>query len=161
VFILDDWAYKHIKERVKKSKFLRLFSIYGDEYYASQSILNNPRVYLTSLAFTLPAEFFCGMALYFTLRSIGIMSKISESVFAYSSTLVFGMLSGMPGGIGVTDGTLVALLGSVYHLIASVSSAATIMVRMATLWFGVALGAVFLVYTIRYWNPSTKKRKRG
>jgi uncharacterized protein (TIRG00374 family) len=159
-FIIDDWVYKQIKGRMKNSKFLKLFSIYGDQYYASQGVLNNPKVYLTSLVFTLPAEFFCGMALYFTLRSIGIMSKITESVFAYSSTLVFGMLSGMPGGIGVTDGTLVALLGSVYNLSASVSSAATIMVRMATLWFGVALGAVFLIYTIRYWNPSTKKRKK-
>jgi len=159
LFILNDWLYKRIKNSMKTSRFLKLFSIYGDEYYASQSVLNTPRVYLTSLVFTLPAEFFCGMALYFTLRSIGIMSKISESIFAYSSTLVFGMLSGMPGGIGVTDGTLVALLGSVYHLSASVSSAATIMVRMATLWFGVGLGAVFLVYTIRYWNPSTKRNK--
>lgn len=160
-FILDDWIYKRIKDRMRKSRFLKLFSIYGDQYYASQSILNNPRVYLTSLAFTLPAEFLNSMALYFTLRSIGIMPRISESVFAYSTTLVFGMVSGMPGGIGITDGTLVALLGSVYNLGSSISSAATIMVRMATLWFGVVLGAVFLFYTIRYWNPGTKKGKKG
>jgi uncharacterized protein (TIRG00374 family) len=158
LFLLDDWLYKRIKDKMKKSRFLRLFSIYGDQYYASQSTLNNARVYLTSVLFTLPAEFLNAMALYFTLRSIGVIPSISESVFAYSTTLVFGMVSGLPGGIGVTDGTLVALMNSVYNLGSSISSAATIMARMATLWFGVVLGAIFLLYTIKYWNSKGKGR---
>ena len=159
-FILSDWAYNLMKDRIRKSRFLRLFTIYGDEYYASQGKLNTPRVYLTSILFTLPAEFLNSMALYFTLRSLGIIPSISESVFAYSSSLVFGMISGLPGGIGVTDGTLVALLNSVYTLGPAISSAATIMARAALLWFGVALGAIFLFYTIRYWNPKDDKKKK-
>ena len=159
VFIIDDWAYNQIKKRMKNGRLLRLFSIYGDQYYASQSVLNNPKIYLMSVFFTLPAELLNSFALYFTLRSIGVIPSISESVFAYSTTMVFGMVSSLPGGIGVTDGTMVALLNSVYGLSASVSSAATIMSRMATLWFGVILGAAFLLYTIRYWNPKGKKRK--
>ena len=159
-FILDDWLYKRIKSRIKKSRFLKLFTIYGDQYYASQGVLNRPKVYLVSVLFTLPAEFLNSMALYFTLSAIGIMPKLSESTFAYSTTLVFGMVSGLPGGIGVTDGTMVALLNTVYHLSSAVSSAATIMARMATLWFGVLLGAIFLIYTIRYWNPKGKVKKK-
>jgi glycosyltransferase 2 family protein len=159
VFIIDDWLYNLIKKHLKSGRFLRLFSIYGDQYYASQSVLNNPRIYLTSLIFTLPAELLNSMALYFTLRSIGVIPSVSESVFAYSTTLIFGMVSSLPGGIGVTDGTMVALLNTVYGLSTAVSSAATIMSRMATLWFGVILGAIFLAYTVRYWNTKGKKRK--
>jgi glycosyltransferase 2 family protein len=159
VFIIDDWLYNLIKKHLKSGKFLRLFSIYGDQYYTSQSMLNNPKIYLTSLIFTLPAELLNSMALYFTLQSIGVIPSISESIFAYSTTLIFGMVSSLPGGIGVTDGTMVALLNTVYGLSTAVSSAATIMSRMATLWFGVILGAVFLAYTIRYWNPKGKKER--
>jgi uncharacterized protein (TIRG00374 family) len=158
-FILDDWLYTRIKARIRKSRFLRLFSIYGDQYYASQGVLNTPKIYLVSVLFTLPAELLNSLVLYFTLSSIGIMPRFSESAFAYSTTLVFGMVSGLPGGIGVTDGTMVALLNSVYNLSPSVASAATIMARMATLWFGVLLGVIFLLYTIRYWNTKGKVKK--
>ncbi len=159
VFIIDDWLYNIIKKHMKEGRLLRLFSIYGDQYYASQSVLNNSKIYLTSILFTLPAELLNSMALYFTLKSIGVMPSLTESIFAYSTTLVFGMVSSLPGGIGVTDGTMVALLHSVYGLSTAVSSAATIMSRMATLWFGVILGAAFLAYTVRYWNTKGNKRK--
>lgn len=160
VFLLHDWAYKRLKVLLKKWKRVESFSLYGDEYYASQSALNKPKVYLISVLFTLPAAVLNAMALYFALAAMGVKSLVPQSIFVFSIADITGMASTLPGNIGVTDGVLVALVGSLYKLTSTASSAVTIMTRTASLWFGVMLGAAMLLYTMRYWKPKSA-RKRG
>ena len=157
-FILNSWLYNLLKRAFGRSRFIKTFTLYGEEYFRSQSKLNSPKVYLVSVLVTVPAAILNALALFFALLSIGVVPSYSGSVFVYSSSLIFGMVSGSPGNIGVTDGSLVALTSDFFHLGVSVSSAATIMARLAELWFGVAMGTVFLFYTLRYWNPNYKKK---
>ncbi len=161
-FILNDWFYRFIKRIFKNRRVLEMFTLYGDEYFASQSTLNTPKTYVVSMAATLPATILASMALYFTLMAIGIVPHLSGTVFIYTSAHIFGMATAVPGNIGVTDGALVALLGSTFHLSTAVASAVTIMTRLATLWFGIVLGGILLVYTFRYWGPgkAAKTRKK-
>lgn len=160
VFILNDWLYKRIKWLLKKNKYIKMFTPYGEEYFESQNRLNNPKVYGMSLLVTLPAAFLSSMTVFFSLMAIGIVPTLPGSVFAYSTAEVFGMVTAVPGSIGVTDGSLVALLGSTFNLPSALSSAVTIMARFADLWFGVILGTVFLLFTLKYWNPSKKRSVR-
>ncbi len=152
VFILNGWFYRMLKHRLRNSGWFLRLSLYGDEYFASQSKLNKPRTYFVSLATSIPAAFFNAMALFFALMAIGTMPHIITTAFIQTSSELFGAVTGLPGNIGVTDGALVALLGSIMHLSAADSSAVTIMSRLATLWFGVGLGGIFLIYSMRYWK---------
>ncbi len=161
LFVLNDWLYKRIKALLNRNKFIKMFTPYGEEYFASQNKLNTPKVYAISLLVTLPAAFLSSMTLYFSLMAIGVIPIISGSVFAYSTSAVFGMVTAVPGSIGVTDGSLVALVGSTFSLNAALSSAVTIMSRFADLWFGVILGTIFLLFTLRYWNPSKRKAAKA
>jgi len=154
LFILNDWLYRRIKNAMKKSRFIKTFTPYGEEYFASQSKLNTPKVYAVSLLVTLPAAFFSSLTLFFSLMALGVVPSLSGAVFVYSSSTIFGMASAIPGSIGVTDGAIVALVGSVFHLTASMSSAVTIMARLADLWFSVGVGAAFFFYTLKYWKPA-------
>jgi len=65
-------------------------------------------------------------------------------VFLYAFATVAG--SAMPGGLGVADGVLA---GGASTLVAGitqpVSVAAAILIRVCTLWIGVAMGAVALL----------------
>jgi len=164
-FVTHDWLYQRIKnflKRFKKKGYFGLFSVYGDEYFSSQSSLNDARTYIYSLLVTLPADFLSGLALFITLYALGITAPVGGTIFVYSSAQLFGMVSGLPGSIGVSDGTLVALIGGVFSLNAIISSAATIMTRIATLWLGVIIGTAFLFYSLRYWDlPDRKKRGRS
>ncbi|MDE1868613.1 MAG: flippase-like domain-containing protein [Candidatus Micrarchaeota archaeon] len=153
LFLTNAWVFNFIKNKLKGSKFVKMFSLYGDEYYASQSVLNKHHVYLVSLAFTLPAAFLTSLTLYFSLVAVGVHPQIGTSTFIWNSAQVFGMISAVPGNIGITDGTLVALLGTYLNLQSDVSSAVTIMSRLATLWLGFISGTIFLFYTMRYWKP--------
>ncbi len=153
LFILNDWLYKSLKKAFsKRSGLLKIFSMYGDEYFASQSKLNTKGVYIVSMLVTVPAAFLNSMALYFALYAIGIVPHIGSTVFAFSSAQLFGMVTGIPGNIGITDGALIALLHTSLSLSTGISSAITIMTRFATLWFGLILGGILLVYSFRYWK---------
>ncbi|MEM3227731.1 MAG: lysylphosphatidylglycerol synthase transmembrane domain-containing protein [Candidatus Micrarchaeaceae archaeon] len=154
-FVTHDWLYRKLKNLLKRFKgkgYLGLFSVYGDEYFSSQSELNNFRTYVVSLLVTLPADFLTALALFITLASLGILAPVGGTIFVFSSSQIFGMVSGLPGSIGVSDGTLVALVGGVFSQDSIISSAATIMTRIATLWFGIVVGAIFLFYSLRYWD---------
>ncbi|MEM0150034.1 MAG: lysylphosphatidylglycerol synthase domain-containing protein, partial [Candidatus Micrarchaeaceae archaeon] len=159
LFIVSDWFYNIIKRIIKNERILKLFTLYGDEYFASQSALNTPRVYLVSLAVSLPAAFLNSMALYFSLLAVGFIPHIAGAAFIESSSVVLGMVTAVPGNIGVTDAALVAFVGSAFGANSAISSAVTIMSRLATLWFGIILGGIMLIYSLRYWNKIPKKKK--
>ena len=151
LLIVNKWLFNIIKGLIKSERFLSLFTLYGDEYYASQSKLNKPKTYLVTVAFTIPAAFLSAMSLFLVMHSIGLMPHLISSVSISTTAQMFGMATAAPGNIGVTDGTLVALVGSTFGLDTTISSALTIMTRIVTLWFGIAMGAVALFYTMKYW----------
>lgn len=151
-FILNSGLYKLIKKILKKSRFLMAFSLYGDEYFLSQHKLNNLKVYLVSIIVSVPGVFLSAMSLYFVLLSLGIPSLIPKDIFIYTTSQLFGMISTVPGGIGVMDGLLVASISTLYNISVSVSSAITIMTRMASLWFGTILGFILFISGLKYWK---------
>ena len=63
----------------------------------------------------------------------------------YAGTTIAGALSFLPGGLGVTEGAMtLALVEGASHLDRATALAATLLTRLATLWFAVALGVAFL-----------------
>ncbi|HEY4243927.1 MAG TPA: lysylphosphatidylglycerol synthase transmembrane domain-containing protein [Kofleriaceae bacterium] len=63
----------------------------------------------------------------------------------YVATTIAGALSFLPGGLGVTEAGMVMLLVSGGHgLDRPAALAATVLTRLATLWFAVAIGVLFL-----------------
>jgi uncharacterized protein (TIRG00374 family) len=74
------------------------------------------------------------------------------ATFLYAFTTILGAISFLPGGLGVTEGSMsvglveLGLLGT-----ESLAVAATYLIRFATLWFSVILGLfAFIVYRQRY-----------
>jgi len=57
---------------------------------------------------------------------------------------VLGALAATPGGLGATEASLVALSQRLLGVAAAPATAAALLVRFATLWFGVAIGLVSL-----------------
>ncbi|MGC8572346.1 MAG: lysylphosphatidylglycerol synthase transmembrane domain-containing protein [Candidatus Micrarchaeia archaeon] len=159
IFLLDDWFFVILKNKFKRVKkgLTALFFVYGDEYYSSQSILNKPKTYLVSLLFSIPSAFLNSLALFIVLYSLGISMPLGKTLFTFSSSQLYGMISAIPGNMGVTDGFLISTMGSLLHLDYTTSSAATLMTRVATLWFGVILGWIFLFYTFKYWKIEKSK----
>lgn len=159
IFLLHEGAYNLMNKWTAFKKLIRKFAPQIGDYYHSQNALNTRKVYLTALFYTIPAEVMDSLALYFSALAIGVKALAAQSVFIYSVSQIFGMVSSLPGSVGVTDGTMVVLLGTTFNLATALSSAITIMTRFATLWFSVIVGMIFFIYTLRYWNEEKKAKK--
>ncbi len=77
-------------------------------------------------------------------HGLGFEVPLRACVFLYAFATVAG--GAMPGGLGVADGALAAgahaLVPGLDH---ATSVAAALLIRLATLWFGVAIGALALI----------------
>lgn len=109
-------------------------------------------------ALTLPAPFLLGgayalagwslecVATWFLLEGFeqGAMS-FQGATFGYAAGTLAGALAMLPGGLGVTEVGMTGLFrAAAPELSLATVSAATILVRLCTLWFGVALGCLAL-----------------
>lgn len=75
----------------------------------------------------------------------GAHVDLGLAMVIYAGTTIAGALSFLPGGLGVTEGAMtLALIEGAAHFDRSTAVAATLLTRLATLWFAVALGVVFL-----------------
>ncbi len=75
---------------------------------------------------------------------------VGMAIFIYAATTIAGALSFLPGGLGVTEGAMTLLLvENAVNVDRGTATAATILTRLATLWFAVALGMVALAWARR------------
>jgi uncharacterized protein (TIRG00374 family) len=85
---------------------------------------------------------------WIVLRTFSAEAKALTASFIYALGTIVGVVS--PGGLGVMEGSMVGLLqtGTVMEgrvLSMAEASAATMIIRIATLWFAVFVGAVVLL----------------
>ncbi|CAA9562222.1 MAG: Integral membrane protein [uncultured Truepera sp.] len=81
-------------------------------------------------------------AFHITLRLIGLELPLIASLGTYGLAVSIGALSFFPGGLGSTEATMIVLLGLGGVGVAD-AGAATIILRLTTLWFAVILGVLF------------------
>lgn len=80
-----------------------------------------------------------GLAFYYIMHTLGSDMSIQTALFIYAFSMLVGAISFLPGGLGGTEATMVALL--MLNKVAQPQAvAATVLIRLATLWFAVALG---------------------
>ncbi len=71
---------------------------------------------------------------------------LATATFIFAFSTLAGAVSMLPGGLGLTEGSMIALLTVVFEVMPDVemATAATLVVRFCTLWFGVILGGAAL-----------------
>ncbi|MDI1302839.1 MAG: lysylphosphatidylglycerol synthase transmembrane domain-containing protein [bacterium] len=83
------------------------------------------------------------LAFHWILNWMGADIPLAFAVFVYATSMLAGALSFMPGGLGGAEAVMVTLLAWKGMPNAD-AIAATVLIRLATLWFAVAIGAAFL-----------------
>jgi uncharacterized protein (TIRG00374 family) len=80
----------------------------------------------------------------------GAHVDLGLAMVIYAGTTIAGALSFLPGGLGVTEGAMtVALVEGAAKLDPSTAVAATLLTRLATLWFAVVIGVMLLAVARR------------
>lgn len=121
--------------------------------YVSLQIVASPRALLLPTALSVLAWGFECLALWVILHGLGAQVSLAAASFCYATSTVAGAVAMLPGGVGGFEPVMLALLPKLTAGAAggAVARAATILVRLATLWFAVAVGALSLaVFRRRY-----------
>jgi uncharacterized membrane protein YbhN (UPF0104 family) len=87
-----------------------------------------------------------GLAVWLLCRDAGLSIGVLQAAGFYAVAMVGGALSLLPAGLGGMEALLTGLL--VLHGASTAQAVGiTVLVRLVTLWFAVAIGAVALVYS--------------
>jgi glycosyltransferase 2 family protein len=116
--------------------------------YTSTRRLMHWRVLVPATAVSLVSWFCECVAFYFVLRGLGVEGEtlrlLVVATFVFAASTLLGLVSFLPGGLGVSEASSAGLLVLLVPMAAGPATAATIIIRFCTLWFGVTLGAVAL-----------------
>jgi glycosyltransferase 2 family protein len=114
-----------------------------DVYEATRTCLE-PVPFAVTMAASLVAWFAECIGYWLVFRGLGVEASLDSATFLYAFATVFGAPS--PGGMGIADAALAEGAREVITGITGPQAlAASMLIRIATLWFGVALGAVALL----------------
>jgi glycosyltransferase 2 family protein len=128
-------------------------------FYESSFALLSWRLLLVSTILSIVSWGGECVAFYYVLTGFGIAPGVDlllVATFVFAASTLFGLVSFLPGGLGVSEASSAALLlALVSGMTASIAAAATIMIRFCTLWFGVSLGILaLLIFERRYRNTA-------
>lgn len=117
-----------------------------EDFYEATRELHRPAPLVWATALSLVAWGAECLAFWLIIGGFpGGMVPIRLATFIYAVTTVAGALSFLPGGLGVQEGGMVALLVGVgARLDEATAFAATFITRLSTLWFAVGVGLIAL-----------------
>ncbi len=120
------------------------------EFYEGSFSLFRPVTTLLAVGLGTLSWFGEGIGFYLILLGLGLppsMQLFGSAVFILAFSVVIGAVSALPGGIGASEVSIAGMLVLVGGLPGATAAAATLLIRLATLWFGVALGLAAWVFS--------------
>ncbi|MDZ7624314.1 MAG: lysylphosphatidylglycerol synthase transmembrane domain-containing protein [Ignavibacteriaceae bacterium] len=113
-------------------------------YESSYQLLKLKPLVLMTILSLISWGFEC-LGYYFILVNFDADFGLLWASFSYSFSTIVGAISMLPGGLGLTEGSLTYLLME-KGIAADISVATTFIVRAVTLWFAVLVGIVSLSF---------------
>ena len=134
---------------INKTSKIKYLSKFSDSFSDSYEVINHsikPKIFIISSLLSAIYWILESVAVYFVFKSFGIdFLELYNVVLAYTSSIILGVASFVPGGIGVSESTLISLL-SIHGLSLSTAITLTLFIRMFTLWYSVFVGFIALKF---------------
>jgi uncharacterized membrane protein YbhN (UPF0104 family) len=131
------------------------------ELYESMAVLIRPRPLAVATVLSVFAWACECLAFWFVIRGFaGAQASVGLATFIYATMTIAGALSFLPGGLGVTEAGMTALLVELAGGVDKATAfAATFVVRLCTLWFAVAVGLVALAIVQRRYHVAVDQAR--
>jgi uncharacterized protein (TIRG00374 family) len=124
--------------------------------YESTYKLLQPKPLLLMLAVSIISWFFECFGFYIVLINFNQNTSVLWSTFVYAVSSIAGAVSMLPGGLGITEGSLsLFLINGGMPKVTAVAS--TFIIRVMTLWFAVIVGMFVLFISRKEFNYSLNK----
>jgi glycosyltransferase 2 family protein len=136
------------------------------EFYEGSFLLFRPRATLAAVSLGMVSWLAESLGLYLILLGLGVpasLENLAIAVFIMSFSMVVGAVSTLPGGLGAAEASIAGMLTLLLHLPPAQAATATLLIRFATLWFGVSLGLLTWATSrsLFTWQEAGKLRSSG
>jgi uncharacterized protein (TIRG00374 family) len=154
VFLLSIMRYRTLLNSLKKIivRFPRL-KAFEESIENSQDtlrLLSSKKNIIEGIIMTTPAMVIQAISVYFAFHALGINIAFVLSTQIFYVAVISGILSFLPGGLGVTEGSMAALLLKYYNHDLTFLAGAVIFVRLVTLWYPTFLGIILGQFIVKY-----------
>jgi uncharacterized protein (TIRG00374 family) len=125
-------------------------------FYQSIHLLLGWRTLGISVGLGLVSWFGECVAFFLVLGGLGAPVSpmlLLQATFILALATLVGSASMLPGGLGAAEGSIALLLVSTVGLTSDLAVAATLLIRLCTLWFGVSIGLAALALLLRRMGP--------
>lgn len=131
---------------------LRKYAAFMGDFYEHSASLLSPKPLIIGTALGAISWSGEGLALYAVYLGLGAPNTWQlalEGIFVLAITTLAGLAALVPGGLGVTEGGIAGLSQTLAGLSRDGAAAATLIIRLCTLWFGVAIGSIAVLVATR------------
>ncbi|MFH0824114.1 MAG: lysylphosphatidylglycerol synthase transmembrane domain-containing protein [Pseudomonadota bacterium] len=139
--------YRPLLERMSKIRVLSWVSDKALGILLTGRDLMTPRIFAVGLVLSVVAWGLEAVCFYLILQGLGLSATLLQANFAYSFSTLIGALSMLPGGIGGAEAGMLGLL-AIMGISYSSALPAVLLIRVCTLWFAVAVGAVLTAWLL-------------
>ena len=134
-------------KRLIKTKFFSKYIENLSEFYEIIQKSTNVKVATICILLAVTYWFIVSSAVYYVLIGFDINALNYLKVLAiYATSTLLGAISFIPGGLGVTEGTLTGLL-TLEGIDVSTALILSVMIRLLTLWYSAFIGFIALKFT--------------
>jgi uncharacterized protein (TIRG00374 family) len=119
-------------------------------FYEGSHILFKPAATLIAVTLGTISWFGEGVGFYLILVGLGIppsMEAFSLAVFVLAFSTVVAAVTALPGGLGAAEASISGMLILLLGISQDTAAAATLLIRFATLWFGIGIGIVAWIFS--------------
>lgn len=91
-----------------------------------------------------------GIGFYLILVGLGLPPSLqlaATAIFILAFATVIGAASTLPGGLGAAEASIAGMLTLLVGIEPALATTATLLIRLATFWFGIALGIVAWLFS--------------
>lgn len=120
------------------------------EFYEGAYLLFRPAATFIAVGLGMISWLGEGLGFYLILLGLGVPAgwqTLAIAVFTLSFSIVLGAVTALPGGLGVAEASIAGMLVLLLGVTPDLAAAATLLIRFATLWFGVSLGLVVWAFS--------------
>ncbi len=146
VIIQSDYLFNLFFNQVIKMRLLKKSASFLRNFQVSAKTLFSTRHLVFAVGISVISWGFEGLVVYLAIIALGGEMSILGSFFIVSFSSLLGVLSFLPGGVGVAEGSILTIL-IFTGIRTDIAAATTVITRISTLWLGVALGIVGLILT--------------
>lgn len=138
--------------------FIKKISSGMREFYEGSYILFRPLSLIIAVGLGVISWAGEGVGFYLILIGLGLPPTpqlFSIALFVLAFSTVIGAVSFLPGGLGAAEASISGMLILLLKLDIETAAAATLLIRFATLWFGVGLGLIAWIFSRNFLNLTT------